>query len=220
MNIKLALQILIGAAGYVTWAIMAYFDPSIRPNFLAFNISMTVGTIGLALRDMKPAESMPPSDRQSGRALPLILMALAAASLLLLNGCASLNFAGNASYSVKPFVTDVNTGTAVCCEVVIKDGKERQSLDVHVIKDGDRYDIILSEKAVTAFQGQEIAAGASKEAIDAAAKAAATAALAPVLPALIPAAGAVMTSGTTGAVVGGAALGVAADRVLAPEKQK
>ncbi len=53
MNLKLALQILIGLTGYGVWAFMAYADPTQRPDFLKFNITMAVGTIGLVLRDMK-----------------------------------------------------------------------------------------------------------------------------------------------------------------------
>lgn len=55
---KLAIQILIGLAGYLVWAAMAYADPTQRPDFLKFNIAMAMGTIGLVLRDMKS----PPSD--------------------------------------------------------------------------------------------------------------------------------------------------------------
>ena len=136
--------------------------------------------------------------------------------LVHLTGCASLQFAGNASYSVQPFVVDAKTGATVCCQVDIKDGKERTALDLHVVKSGDNYDITLSERGVLAFQGQQIAAGATQAAIDAAAKAAAVAALAPVLPLLIPAAGAVVSSGAAGAVVGGAALGLGAEKILTP----
>lgn len=123
-----------------------------------------------------------------------------------LSGCASLNFAGNASYSVKP----VQVGLAiVCCEVTIADGKERAALDVHVNKAGENYDITFSERSVTAFAGQAIAANATQEAISAAAKAAVVAILGPVLPAVIGAGGA-------GAVIGGAATGGIATQLLTP----
>jgi hypothetical protein len=57
---KLAIQILIGLAGYLAWAIMAYLDPAQRADFLHFNIGMAVGTIGLVLRDMQPAAPVTP----------------------------------------------------------------------------------------------------------------------------------------------------------------
>lgn len=64
MNIKLALQILIGLIGYGVWAFMAYCDPTQRPDFLKFNVAMAVGTIGLVLRDMQqpqPPNNPPPT---------------------------------------------------------------------------------------------------------------------------------------------------------------
>lgn len=148
------------------------------------------------------------------------LLSLAIATLSMLTGCASLQFAGNASYSVKPFVVDAKTGATVCCQVDIHDGKERASLDLHVIKDGEKYDITLSEKAVSAFAGQQIAAGATQGAIDAAAKVAVGIAIAPFLPALVPVAGAVLSSGTGGAIIGGAAMGVTANKILTPVPAK
>ena len=129
------------------------------------------------------------------------------AALLSLAGCQSLQYAGNASYKVAPVSVD---GHIVCCQVDVHDGKERASLDVHVVKTGDNYDITLSEKSVAAFEGQQIAAGAMKAAVDDAVKAAVAVELAPILPALAPALGAVITSGKTGAIV----TGVAADKLI------
>jgi hypothetical protein len=60
MNLKIIFQILIGALGYCVWAAMAYFDPTLHPDFLKFNIGMAVGTIGLVLRDMN-APAAPPT---------------------------------------------------------------------------------------------------------------------------------------------------------------
>jgi hypothetical protein len=61
LNLKMTFLIIIGVTGYGVWALMAYLDPSVRGNFLNFNISMAVGTIGLVLRDMKsdPTEKLP-----------------------------------------------------------------------------------------------------------------------------------------------------------------
>jgi hypothetical protein len=63
---KLILHVLIGFVGYAVWALMAFFDPSLRHDFLVFNVGIATGTIGLALRNMKDAadtavtNSMPP----------------------------------------------------------------------------------------------------------------------------------------------------------------
>jgi uncharacterized protein YceK len=130
---------------------------------------------------------------------------LAFSLLLLLSGCASLQSAGNASYVVKPFVVDANTGATVCCEVSITDGKERAALTLNVTKTGDNYTLALDEKGILAFQGQAIAAGATQTAIDAAAKAAAAAALAPIIPALAPLIGGALASPGLGAAAIGAA---------------
>jgi hypothetical protein len=52
---KVILHVLIGFVGYTVWALMAFFDPSLRHDFLVFNVGMATGTIGLALRNMKDA---------------------------------------------------------------------------------------------------------------------------------------------------------------------
>jgi hypothetical protein len=57
MNMKMCIQISIGIVGYLVWALMAYNDPTQRPDFLKFNIAMAVGTIGLVLRDMQQPSS-------------------------------------------------------------------------------------------------------------------------------------------------------------------
>lgn len=92
-----------------------------------------------------------------------ILMIIAA---LALSGCASLQNAGTAEYTIKPFVIDKQT---VCCEVVVKNGKEYASLKAHIAKTGDNYVVDLEEQSVSAFKGQEISAGATNKAVDAAA---------------------------------------------------
>lgn len=70
MNIKLMIQIAIGATGYVTWAIMAYLDSTLRADFLKFNVAMAVGTIGLVLRDMQGAPLPPPATTVEPAAAP------------------------------------------------------------------------------------------------------------------------------------------------------
>lgn len=123
--------------------------------------------------------------------------------LLSLTGCASLQYAGNASYSVKPFQDD--KGNVLCCQVDVHNGKEIANLEAHVIKQGNDYTVDLKEQGIAAFQGQAISAGATQEAINAAAKTAVAAALAPILPALLPAAGAALASPGIGAAAVGAA---------------
>ena len=130
--------------------------------------------------------------------------------LLTLTGCASLQNAGTARYSIRPFIINPTTGETVCCEVIVENGKEIDYIDAHISKQGDNYTVDLKERGIKAFEGQAIAAGAMKDAIDAAARAAATAALAPIIPLLVPAAGAaLMTPGIGAAAVGaGAVVGI------------
>ena len=63
MNIKYTTLIIIGVIGYLVWAAMAILDPSLRHDFLAFNIMMASGTIGVVVRDMKSGDypKPPPS---------------------------------------------------------------------------------------------------------------------------------------------------------------
>ena len=97
---------------------------------------------------------------------------------LLLTGCASLQNAGMAEYSVKPMVIDKQT---VCCEVTIKNGKEYASLKAKVVKKGDDYSVELEEQAVSAFAGQQKAAEVVAKGVDAAATLGASVIAAPVL---------------------------------------
>lgn len=138
------------------------------------------------------------------RSIRLLTPAIVFAGVAM-TGCASLNFAGNASYSVEPFTT--STGATICCRVTVKDGKERSSLDLHVIKTGDNYDITLSEKNVSAFAGQQIAATAGISNAKTAAEVAAAVAAVPLAPA-------VLATGTLGA----AAAGAGATMLLTPSK--
>lgn len=86
---KLILHVLIGFVGYMVWALMAFFDPTLRHDFLVFNIGMATGTIGLALRDMKAAADAPPpaSNRQAGFARPALLAVMALVTLAALSAC-------------------------------------------------------------------------------------------------------------------------------------
>lgn len=102
MNTKLIFQTIVGATGYITWAIMAYLDPSQRADFLHFNVGMAVGTIGLVLRDMRASVDPVPvaPAKEGGHALTGMLVALAVVVALLLSGCASVQQAVQAYGSV------------------------------------------------------------------------------------------------------------------------
>jgi len=135
----------------------------------------------------------------------------AIALIVSLAGCASLNNAGTAEYTVRPFLDQ--SGGVHCCEVRVVNGKEIASLDAHISKEGDNYTVDLKERGVQAFGGQAIAAGATESAIAAAAKAAAAAALTPVIPLLLPAAGTALAAPGIGAAAVGAAGVIAVDKV-------
>lgn len=103
---------------------------------------------------------------------------------LILSSCASLQYAGTASYSVRPF--DI-AGQPVCCEVAIFNGKEIAILDAVIKKSGADYEVVLSQRGIKAFEGQAISAQALEASINAAVKAALIAAnpvssMAPMLP--------------------------------------
>lgn len=87
----------------------------------------------------------------------LVISGLVLASTVTLSGCGSLSNAGLAEYSIKPMMIDKQT---VCCEVVIKNGKEYAALKAKIIKTGDNYSVELDETGVAAFKGQEIVGSA------------------------------------------------------------
>ena len=96
--------------------------------------------------------------------------------LALLAGCASLNNAGTAKYSVEPIITDSGP---ICCRVLVENGKEYATLKAHVERRVDgSYVVDLDEKTVKAFEGQAKVA----ETAGAAAKAAATLGAAVLIP--------------------------------------
>lgn len=102
---------------------------------------------------------------------------IALATLACLTGCASLQYAGVASYSVEP--VEIN-GKPQCCRVAIHNGKEIARLDAQVEKRGDDYTVSLKQWNVEAFAGQQIAADAATASAATAAKAAASIMVAPV----------------------------------------
>lgn len=84
--------------------------------------------------------------------------------MIFLAGCSSLNNAGTASYSVKPFAAA--DGSLHCCEVTVINGKEIASLDAYIEAwPGNHYIVRLKERGVVAFQGQQIAADALGDAL-------------------------------------------------------
>ena len=86
---KLILHVLIGFVGYMVWALMAFFDPTLRHDFLVFNIGMATGTIGLALRDMKAVADapLPAINKQGGFARPALLAVMTLSALAALSAC-------------------------------------------------------------------------------------------------------------------------------------
>lgn len=133
--------------------------------------------------------------------IPLILLAL--------GGCASLQHAGSASYTIKPMLIGDRT---VCCEVAIHNGKQYARLDATLTKTGDDYTVTLSERGVEAFRGQQIAADAASLAGKAAVKAAVIGGAVLIAPIAAPAVGAALMSGTAGAAAVGVGAGVLLDK--------
>lgn len=125
------------------------------------------------------------------------------AALSLLTGCSSINNAGTATYTVKPFVTE--RGEVHCCEVSVTNGKEIASLDAHIEKRGSDYTVDLKERGVMAFKGQQIAAGVATDAAHLAGTATAIVGGALAAPAVASLAGAALTAGTMPAALAGAA---------------
>lgn len=126
---------------------------------------------------------------------------LAALLAVCVSGCASLNNAGTASYSVRPFMVG---DKPICCEVQVSNGKEIALLDATVIKRGDDWEVRLHEEGVVAFEGQRIAAGAAKNLASTAVKAVAIGGLTVAAPILEPVAGAALASPGIGAAAAGA----------------
>jgi len=97
--------------------------------------------------------------------LPIILLAV-------LSGCASLQYAGNSTMKVKPYVD--SNGDKQCCAWEIRNGKEIGEItaDVSIKPDGS-FKGHLHELSVKAFTGQAISADVAKAGIKAGAATAA-----------------------------------------------
>jgi hypothetical protein len=135
------------------------------------------------------------------------IMVLAAVALL--PGCASLEYAGNSSYSVKPWQDAY--GRLHCCDVQVHNGKEMAAVHAHIrmTKDGD-IEVDLQEQGVTAFEGQRIASVVAQDTAKAGLSAAAIAGGVLVAPAVAPALAAAISSGGLPAAAAGAAVGASA----------
>ena len=170
INISMVFKILIGVTGYGVWALMAWKDPTLRPDFLKFNVIMATGTIGLVLRDMQapaPAGSAPATasaapavpSGQSGFtyiAYMVMLVGLALGAVASLAGCASMMDAGHTAYSVEPVLGP--DGRTTGYKFNATDGKEYSSRNINVIHDAQGGIVVqVQEGASTAFQGQAIA---------------------------------------------------------------
>lgn len=59
MNTKEKLQIFIGFVAFAIWSAMSYYDPSMRPDYAKFIISVVVGLVALVLRDMNGSPQPP-----------------------------------------------------------------------------------------------------------------------------------------------------------------
>jgi hypothetical protein len=86
----------------------------------------------------------------------LIAAFMALAVLLIggaLTGCEAQRYGGTASYSLKPMKLE---GVTVCCELTVNNGKEIESIKVHIEKKGEHFTFDLEEKGIKAFKGQSI----------------------------------------------------------------
>lgn len=69
--------------------------------------------------------------------ISLIILLLGVA---LLAGCASMQNAGTAEYSVKPYIVE-KTGATACCEVQVKNGKEIAGVKALIQRQGENYTV-------------------------------------------------------------------------------
>lgn len=126
-------------------------------------------------------------------------------AIIAMSGCASVQNAGTASYSVRPFMSG---DKAICCEVMVNNGKEIAVVDARVIMKGSDVEVRLYQEGVVAFEGQRIAAGAVKTLAEDAVRAAAIGGLTFTAPMLAPALGASLAAPGLPAAATGAAAAV------------
>jgi hypothetical protein len=89
--------------------------------------------------------------RKGGARVPfLLLLVVAAMVLIALGGCASIEYAGHAAYTVK-------AGATGGYELTVQDGKEYAGRDVVFATDGKSVSLTIKEGASLAFTGQALA---------------------------------------------------------------
>lgn len=133
--------------------------------------------------------------------------------MLALGGCASIQHAGTASYTIKPVLLN---DKMVCCEVTLYNGKEITQLHAHFERHGDDYLLDLQESGVQAFEGQRIAAGVAGEAAKVATVAAATAGAVLIAPVALPAIGALVAAPGIIPAAAGVGAGVILNKATTP----
>ena len=84
--------------------------------------------------------------------------------IALVAGCSSLDQAGVSEYRVKPFID--SKGDVYCCDVDVRNGKQMASVDAVVIKDKDKYTVIIQQRGVEAFTGQASSANVLKDVVN------------------------------------------------------
>jgi hypothetical protein len=52
LNLKYITLAVMGGVAFIIWSVMAFYDASLRSDYLKFIVSVVLGTGGLALRDM------------------------------------------------------------------------------------------------------------------------------------------------------------------------
>lgn len=83
---------------------------------------------------------------------------LIALAVLALAGCASIDNAGHASYTVRSFKGP--DGSVACCELEVKDGKEYSGRNIGFQTNGSGAVFQVHEGESKAFKGQAIGAKA------------------------------------------------------------
>jgi hypothetical protein len=123
-----------------------------------------------------------------------------AAMALAMTGCASLQDAGIAEYTVTPVFS--KSGPPAY-KVSIVNGKQIATLDAKITKQDQNYTVSLHEVGIEAFKGQQISAQALQSAVHAAVVSALIGAGIMAAPAAAPLIGAMGASGLGAAALGG-----------------
>ena len=133
--------------------------------------------------------------------------------LLTLAGCASIQHAGTASYTLKRTTLPDNT---VIDEIALYNGKELAQLHAHFEKHGADYMLDLQETGVQAFEGQRVAAGVAAEAAKVAVTAVTAAGAVLIAPVALPAIGALVAAPGIVPAAAGVGAGVLLNKATTP----